>query len=132
MSDEDNVRLVERFYDEVINERRLEVIDELISDDFVHNGEHRGRVGQRAVYEAFLSSFPDLKSEVLEIFASGGKVAVHRRWTATHQGAFNGIAPTGRPVDFQSMAMITIRNGQIAEYHGVLDLFTAMQQIGGL
>lgn len=47
MSADANRELVERFYEEVVNERRLEAIDELLSEDFVHNGERRGREGQR-------------------------------------------------------------------------------------
>lgn len=42
-----NKDLVRRFYAEVINERRVDAIDELLSEDFVHNGERRGREGQK-------------------------------------------------------------------------------------
>ena len=130
MSADANRELVERFYQEVVNERRLEAIDELLSEDFVHNGERRGRDGQRRTYEAFFAGFPDLRSEVVEIFADGNSVAVHRRWAGTHEGAFQGVEPTGRRVEFESTAILTVRDGQIAEYRGVLDLLALMQQLG--
>lgn len=122
--------MVERFYREVINDRMLGVIDEVISEDFVHNGQRRGRNGQRRVYEEFLVAFPDLHTSVVEIFAADDRVAVHRRWTGTHAGTFQGIEPTGRPVDFESTAILTIRDGRIAEYHGVLDMLALMTQLG--
>lgn len=125
-----NRELVERFYREVVNERRLEVIDELLAEDFSHNGEARGRSGQRRVYEEFFTAFPDLKTEVVEIFSVGEKVAVHRKWTGTHQGTFQGVAPTGKEVDFCSTAILVIRDGQIVDYLGELDLLRLMQQIG--
>lgn len=108
----------------------LGVIDEVISEDFVHNGQRRGRNGQRRVYEEFLVAFPDLHTSVVEIFAADDRVAVHRRWTGTHAGTFQGIEPTGRPVDFESTAILTIRDGRIAEYHGVLDMLALMTQLG--
>jgi len=130
MSATANRELVERFYREVINERKLGVIDELLSDDFVHNGESRGRDGQRQIYEEFLTAFPDLQTEIVEIFGCDYLVAVHRRWTGTHEGTFQGVRPTGRKVDFESTAILTIRDGRIAEYRGVLDMLTLMEQIG--
>jgi steroid delta-isomerase-like uncharacterized protein len=126
-----NQELVERFYREVINERRLDVIGEVLAEDFVHDGELRGRSGQRRVYEEFFTGFPDLRTEVVEIFSSGDKVAVHRRWTGTHDGHFQGVDPTGRKVDFESTAILTVRDGRIVEYRGVLDLLKLMSQIGG-
>ena len=85
-----NRDLVDRFYREVITERRLDAIDELISEDFVDNGERRGREGQRRVYEEFLGAFPDLQTEIVEILAADDLVAVHRRWTGTHSVRFQG------------------------------------------
>ncbi|HWH24216.1 MAG TPA: nuclear transport factor 2 family protein, partial [Candidatus Limnocylindria bacterium] len=38
MVQSDNRALVERFYEEVINGRRLEVADELLTPDFVEHG----------------------------------------------------------------------------------------------
>ena len=130
MSSDANQELVERFYQQVVNERRLEMIDELLSEDFVHNGERRGRDGQRRTYEAFFAGFPDLRSEVVEILAAGNSVGVHRRWAGTHEGPFQGVEPTGRRVEFESTAILTLRDGQITEYRGVVDLLGLMQQLG--
>lgn len=130
MSADTNRALVERFYEEVVNERRFETIDVLLSEDFVHNGERRGRDGQRQTYEAFFAGFPDLRSEVVEILAAGDAVAVHRRWAGTHEGTFQGVEPTGRRVEFESTAILKVRDGQISEYRGVVDLLGLMQQLG--
>lgn len=55
---------------------------------------------------------------------------MHRRWTGTHEGAFQGVEPTGRRVEFESTAILTVRDGQIASYRGVVDLLALMQQLG--
>ena len=47
MGVEENKELIRSFYARVINERDVEAIDELLAADFVHNGEARGREGQK-------------------------------------------------------------------------------------
>lgn len=75
-------------------------------------------------------AFPDLHTAVVEIFAADDRVAVHRRWTGTHAGTFQGIEPRGRPVGFEPTDILTFRDGRIAEYHGVLDMLALVAQLG--
>ena len=82
------------------------------------------------MYEEFLGAFPDLQTEIVEILAADDLVAVHRRWTGTHSVRFQGVDPTGRSIDFQSTAILKVRGGRIAEYHGVLDMLTLMEHLG--
>lgn len=56
--------IIRDFYEQVINRRDLNAIDQLLADDFRHNGEARGRSGQRQAVEAFLTAFPDLRHEI--------------------------------------------------------------------
>ena len=110
-----NKALVSRFYAEVINGRDLEAVDQLLSAAFVHNGEPRGRAGQRQAVAEFLDAFPDLRHEIELLVAEGDLVAAHQRWTGTQQGRIAGLDPTGRRVDFTSTAVLRIRDGLIAE-----------------
>ena len=72
----------------------------------------------------------EVNRELVEIFAADDLVAVHRRWTGTHSATFEGVDASGRKVDFQSTAILKIRDGRIAEYHGVLDMLVLMAQLG--
>jgi len=56
--------IVRRFYREAISERDAGACG-LLTPDFVHNGEPRGRDGQRQAVEYFLTAFPDLEHEIL-------------------------------------------------------------------
>ncbi len=58
MTAEGNKELVRRFYREVINEQKVDAIDELLSEDVVHNGEGRGREGQKPAVRMFLDASP--------------------------------------------------------------------------
>ena len=117
-----NKDLVRRFYAQVINERNLDAIGDLLSEDFVHNGEPRGQDGQRAAVEGFLTAFPDLEHEIVLIVAEGDLVAAHQRWRGTHGGYFLGIAPTGRRAEFTSTAVLRVDGDRIAQAWDEVDL----------
>jgi steroid delta-isomerase-like uncharacterized protein len=126
---EQNKQLVIRFYAEAINERDLGAVDRLLAEDFAHNGEHRGRTGQREAVKAFLAGFSDLSNEILLILAERDLVAAHQRWTGTHDGNFAGFSSTGRHVEFTSTAVLRVVNGEIAEAWDEVDMVTLMSQI---
>ena len=125
-----NKALVTRFYTEVINGRDLEVVDQLLSDGFVHNGETRGRAGQRQAVAEFLDAFPDLRHEIELLVAEGDLVAAHQRWSGTQEGRIAGLQPTGRRVEFTSTAVLRIRDGLIAEAWDEVDFAGLMEQLG--
>jgi hypothetical protein len=57
-----NKDVVRRFYAEVINGPDLAPIDHLLTEDFVHNGEARGRAGQQQAVQAFFDAFDAVAS----------------------------------------------------------------------
>jgi steroid delta-isomerase-like uncharacterized protein len=127
---EENKDLVRRFYAEVINGRDVGAIDRLLSEDFVHNGEKRGREGQKPVVQMFLDGFPDLHDDIELILAEGDLVAAHQRWTGTHQGEIFGVAPTGKRISFVSTAVLRCADGEIAEAWDVVDVAGIFSELG--
>jgi steroid delta-isomerase-like uncharacterized protein len=122
--------LVRRFYREAIDGRDSGACDRLLSADFVHNGEPRGRAGQRQAVDYFLAAFPDLRNEIELILAEDDLVAAHQRWTGIHQGEFLGVAASGRAVEFTSTAVLRIRDGLIAQAWDEMDVAGLLQQLG--
>ncbi len=126
---EANKDVVRRFYAEVINQRDVDAIDHLLSADFVHNGEVRGRAGQKKAVQLFLDAFEPLANEIVVLIAEGDLVAAHQQWAGTHVGEFAGIAATGRSVTFVSTAILRIRDGEIAEAIDVVGMAGLMAQL---
>jgi len=98
---EENKAIVRRLNDEVWSEGRLEVIDELIADDFVGTvvgapEQIRGRQGFREFVVMYREAFPDLRITIDEQIVEGETVVT--RWTATgtHEGELMGMAATGK------------------------------------
>ena len=132
MAESANKEVVRRFYAEAINGRDLGACDRLLTEDFVHDGERRGRDGQRQAVAAFLDAFSDLENTIELILAEDDLVAAHQTWRGTHDGEFAGIAPTGRRVEFTSTAVLRVADGMIAEAWDEVDMVSVLQQLGAL
>lgn len=85
MSLQTSKELVCRSYREAINERDSGACHRLLTPDFVHNGEPRGRSGQRLAVDYFLHAFPDLHNEIELLVAEDDLVAARQRWSGTQQ-----------------------------------------------
>ena len=131
----ENEALVRRYVEEVYDQRRLDVVDEIFAPDFtLHDpdlpGGARGPEGMKRVAETFVGAFPDLQVSLNDEFSSGDKVVT--RWTSmgTHQGELMGIAPTGNRVEVTAVGIWRVAEGKIAEAWVVFDALGMMQQLG--
>ena len=87
-----NKATVQRIIEEIINEGRLEMVDELIAEEYVdHAGGPHGRDGYRQSVAVVRAAFPDLRMTIEDLVAEGEKVVARLSITATHGGVFMGI-----------------------------------------
>jgi predicted ester cyclase len=135
MVGEENKALVRLFDEEFWNKGNLTAADELIDASATILLPGRGPVN-RDDFKAFAASwrnaFPDWHNTTDEIVAEGPSVA--ERWTGrgTHQGEFQGLAPTGRPVTVAGTVFYRITSGKIVEFRGHFDGIALMQQLGAI
>ncbi len=115
----------------MINGRDIDAIDRLLTEDFRHDGELRGRDGQKPAVAAFLDGFSDLAHRIDQILAEGDLVAARQTWGGTHDGEFAGVAATDRRVEFGSTAVLEIREGMIAAAWDQVDVAGLMSQLTG-
>ena len=124
----------DRFNEEVINQKKLDVIDELVSDDMVDHipmpGQGPGREGVKQAIAGFFEAFSDLRIEVVEEVTSGELVAQVVRFTGTHDGPLMGMPATGRSVSFLGADFGRVRDGRFVEHWGFVDQGGLMQQLG--
>jgi len=129
-----NKALLRRFYDEVIGQGKLDLIDELISPDFIEHEEFPdlppGREGVKQVFKMFLEGFPDLHFHVKDMVAEGDKVVARLTMHGTHKGPFMGMPPTGKEVFVQAIDILRFTDGKAVEHWGVTDQMSMMQQLG--
>src|SRR3984893_11698524 len=102
-STEANKSVARRLAGEVFGRGDLNAFDELFSKDYVnHNipvpGIPGTKAGFKQLVEATRNAFPDLTVNVQDLIAEGDLVVFHDYVTATSQGDFFGVPPSGKPL----------------------------------
>ena len=132
-SPEANNEVARRYFDEVMNQGKLEVIKEIMTDDFefiiptqpVHSG-----YDEMAGFVTYLrTAFPDLKFGVDREVAADDKVAIRWTITGTHRGEFLGMAATGNYIEDHGVDIFTFDNGRIKTIHVNENDFGLFQQL---
>jgi predicted ester cyclase len=131
MSTDDNKALVQRFFEEVINQKNLAVLDQFVSPDAVNHTVPSGLPqGPSQFLSLHLTAFPDVQATVEDLLADGDKVVALVSYRGTHQSVFRAIAPTGKPITVMGINIFRIVNGQMVEHWGLADRLGALQQLG--
>ena len=131
---EENKSLIRRWVEEVVNARNLALMDELVAPRYAFYVASRAtpadRESHKQLLSTFLGAFPDLRRNIEEMVGEGNKVV--ERWTdtGTHQGEFQGLAPTGKKISYAGITLWRIDDGQIVENRTVQDFMGLMQQLG--
>jgi steroid delta-isomerase-like uncharacterized protein len=128
--------VLRKWYEELWNNWNVSVADDLFTSDYVLHVSGvpvpMDRAGAKQVVQMFSVAFPDLKHTVDEMIAEGEAVAA--RWTVrgTHQGDFQGIAPTGKPVRLSGTTVHHLADGRIVETWLTFDNLEMLQQLGAV
>jgi steroid delta-isomerase-like uncharacterized protein len=136
MREQETTALVRRYYDEVFNRRKPELVDQLAVADYVEHdpfpGQGDGIRDLRARVQLILDAMNPLQFTVEDTVAEGDRVVV--RWTqsATQTGPFLGLPPTGRTANFAGIDIHRLRDGRLAEHWHVVDLYGLLQQLGAI
>ncbi len=133
---QENKALFERIIEEVFSQGNLAVADEIIAPDFIENdpmpGQEPGLAGVKAMVGVFRTAFPDIHITIEDLIAEGDKVVGRVTTHGTHQGQFEGIAPTGKQVTVKEIHIVRIANGKAVEHWGIEDSLGMMQQLGAV
>lgn len=117
-ADEDKIKAVaRRVFDEIFNQGKFHVADEIYAKDFVNRGPHRNFTlaeDQAAVHEE-KKAFPDLRITVDKMVAAGDLVTVVWTFRGTNSAAGYGLPATGAKVEVRGITVWRIDDGLIRE-----------------
>lgn len=113
-----NKETVRQFVEEVLGQGHLELLPDLVADEYVAHlaiGDLYGPGGVRVEIATYRRAFPDLTVTVDELLVDGDKVV--RRFTlrGTHHGAFLGVPASGRPVMLRGIAIDRLAGSRLVE-----------------
>jgi steroid delta-isomerase-like uncharacterized protein len=113
-----NKAVAMRVCDEIFNQGKFQVADEIYAPDFLNHGFHRTidlKTDQDYVH-AEKKAFPDLRMSVQQMVAEGDKVAVLWTFQGTHTGSgYEGLPPTGTRVEVRGITIWRFVDGRIVE-----------------
>jgi predicted ester cyclase len=127
---------VHRLFDDIWNGRRVDLIDDLYSPDYVADYTpyaplRHGRDAVRAMVESAWETFPDYHEELLTMIAEHDRVAVHLRISGTQLGAWGPVPPTGKRLEFDEMLILTFDEAhRVVHQRGIVDNLAGLRQTG--
>jgi steroid delta-isomerase-like uncharacterized protein len=107
--------------------------DQVLSPNWVDlplaPGQQQGPAGMAAQIALFRAAMPDYQVEHQDVLVDGDRVAVRNTVSGTHQGAFMGLAPTGRRIEMRTMDVHQVRDGRIVTTWHLEDFAGLMAQL---
>ena len=105
-------RLLQRFAVDPWSRGDLSGLDETVDADYVVEP-GMGLDDLKGVIRTYRDAFPDLTLTVHETVTEGDTIAYRWEMVGTHQGEYQGIAPTGRRVTASGMTFLELRDGKV-------------------
>jgi steroid delta-isomerase-like uncharacterized protein len=126
--------IIQRFIEEILNQKKVAVADEIVAEDFIEldpfPGQVQGRQGLKDVLGMFFSGFPDMHWVIEEQIAEGDKVVTRFTWTGSQKGDFMGIPATGKQVKVKGVVIDRVVDGRMVDSRILMDTMGMMQQLG--
>jgi predicted ester cyclase len=125
MSKEEYRRTLNRLIEEVWNQKNLDILSEVFTEDAVmHRGgpEDRGGEEMKGI-PAFLAgylrptqaAFPDIQHEAKDLLFDGDRVTMRFHGEGTHKEEFGGIKATNKTMRYEGIAIFRMEGTRIAE-----------------
>jgi steroid delta-isomerase-like uncharacterized protein len=127
--------LLTRYFEEVWNRGQLDVLDAIVSRDYVNHSPsvpnpRPGPEDLKPIVAAMRAGIAGLHYEILDMVVTPDKAAVYLRVTGTHSGTLFGVPPTGRQIDIRQMQFEWFKDDRIWQHWRVTDELTLLRQLG--
>ncbi|MDX2244215.1 MAG: ester cyclase [Leptolyngbyaceae cyanobacterium bins.302] len=139
-SPEAKLAIARRYYEEILNDAKLEVCDELMSQDFMftiptHPDPYYGPDGFKNLVTMLHGAFPDVHLKVEHLLVDGDTVVGHWTGSGTHTGGplhtvKGDIPASGKGFVIDGVSWLKIVDGKIVESLANEDTLSLLKQIG--
>jgi predicted ester cyclase len=134
MSSNSQAATIHRFYEECLNQNRLDLLPEFVGANVINHGaDGSQQTGIQALEQSIRRThglFSGHHFIVDDVVSSGDKAAARWTMTANNTVPIGGIAPTGKQVTQHAVVFYRFEGGKIAEIWLQLDRLGVLQQVG--
>lgn len=129
---ENNKAVARRVFDEIFNQGKFEVADEIYAPDFVNHGRTRdiGLKEDQDAARGWRQAAPDLVMKVEQMIAEGDLVTVLWSGKGTNTGTGNGFPATGKQIHMRGITIWRVVDGRLKEEWTSFDRLSLLQQAG--
>jgi steroid delta-isomerase-like uncharacterized protein len=131
-AEEKNEALVRKFFEEAWGKGNLGAVAEFMATDYVAHhlpsGLPPGAAGLKQLIAAYRRAFPDLKSNLNDIFGQGDRVAFRWSVSGTHLGDWFGVSATGDHVATTGITIFRIDGEKVVEGWTSIDLNPSQEE----
>lgn len=129
----ENKAVVMRFNREFMEQGNMEVLKEIVADDFINHtaidAVPKNVEGLKQFITILHAGFSDFHIDIHEQIGEGDVVATRKTIHATHTGEIMGHPPTGKQVAFKVMDFVRLRDGKYIEHWGQNNVLQVIQQL---
>ena len=132
----DTRQTIRRIQEELFGKGRLDLVPELIHEDFVNHaplpGVPANRSGLETEVKMLHASLSEPSGPADMILVDGDRVAWRYTFRGRHTGEFMGVPPSGNQVEITGIDLGVVRDGKLAEWWSEVDMLDVMTQIGAI
>jgi steroid delta-isomerase-like uncharacterized protein len=133
---EANKEVVRRFYEELWNEWRIDLADQIVVEDVRFRASLgsiiTGREAFKGYVETVRAAFPDFHHTIDEMLAVGDRVVTRVTYSGTHKGKLRDVEPTGADVEYVGAAFFRLSSERIEDGWVVGDTQEVWRALGRL
>ena len=131
----ESIALSRRLIEEVWNNRRLDVVNELIAANHTNHDPNspdfgKGPEAYKRLVNLYTTAFPDLHITIEDTVSEDDKLVISWNVSGTHKGDLRGTSPTNKKMSVEGITISRHANGKILESRVSWDALGMMQQLG--
>lgn len=131
----ESISISRRLIEEVWNNRRLDVVNELIASTHINHDPNTpdlgsGPEGYKRLVTLYTTAFPDLRLTIEDTISEGDKLVISWSVSGTHKGDLRGTPPTNKKMSVEGITISRHANGKILDSRVSWDALGMMQQLG--
>ena len=119
---------------EILNQGKLELVDELFAPEFVERTPQPAlaptREGFKQFVKALRTAFPDIRYTIDDTIEAGDKLVHRVTATGTMRGEFAGMPATGKQATWTEIHISRVANDHIVEHWGLVQELGMLVQLG--
>ena len=125
-----NKEAIRNLYEEILNTGKLELLSEIISEDYTGVRGEKGPAGFFQTVGSLRTGFPDIKWTIEDLIAEGDKVIVRWSWKGTNSGSFRGFPVSNKMVNDNAIAIYQFSGNKVTHAWIQSDRLGFLMQIG--